>query len=170
MGMLSSPHFLMEIEMGYCSISDVEVLLSQTITFSTTTEPTKEQVQQFIEKIALEVNAKLQQLYATPITGTESLKLIAFINALGVAAFVDQPIKSSTGEVNREGKDRLFKLYNGYLDDLINNKIILKDAVAASGTLADKVKHSNQATINYDATDFDKSVFVGKNLDSYMNK
>lgn len=88
--------------MGYCSIADVEALLSQTTVFSTATTPTKEQVQQFIEKIAFVINAKLQQLYTTPITGAESLKLISFINSLGAAAFADQPIISSTGDVNRE--------------------------------------------------------------------
>lgn len=142
--------------MSYCSISDVEVLMPQAITFGSTTRPTKAQVQQKIDIIAAEIDARLQGMYNVPITGANSLKILSYVNALGVIAIFDIPVLTSTGELDHEIMDRSRERYKEQLNAILAGEISLSDAVQNTTSPAKSV-HA-----------YDEIAFTKKSLDDFI--
>lgn len=73
--------------MAYCDITDVEAVMQRRESFSSDTEPTDTEVNDFIDKIDAQIkNACRQGGYVLPISGTDDLKMLNLLNSLGAAA------------------------------------------------------------------------------------
>lgn len=143
--------------MRYCQVSDIEALMPQTITFDSTTKPTKTQVEQQTEFVASEMNARLKGIYVLPITGEDTKKILAYINALGTAADIAMPIATASGDTDRSAGENLQKKYESKIQDLLNFRLVLPDAEMQSNLSAVQVIHTN-----------DEIAFTKASLDNFI--
>jgi hypothetical protein len=143
--------------MSYCAVKDVETLMPQDITFTTTSRPTIAQVSQQIDFVAEEMDALLRGLYVLPIFGTKSIRLLAYINALGTAANIDMPIEMSSGETDRSAAKVLRTQYNEKMESLRVRKLVLPDTTQLTNVVSVKVVNAN-----------DETAFTNKSLDSFI--
>ena len=122
----------------YCEQADVEAYdVRPSIVYDGSTRPTATQIAARIELVALEMDARLANIYVVPITGTNSLKIVADINAIGVAWWAAQPVVDNLGATDRKHVDRLKKWFDEKMEALLtpvlSKRINLADATKKTG-------------------------------------
>lgn len=113
--------------MAYCAVADIQKYYRK-IVFSGTSDITNTDVDAFITNADAEIDATLQKFYVTPITGTESLKLMKLISEKLVVGEVDR--------VLREGKAKIDEKEN-YVDFKKEGHDLLKDILKGNIKLID---------------------------------
>lgn len=126
------------------------------LTVSATTAVTTTKLAQFIVDADAEINSRLGVKYSTPISGTESLVMVAMIATFLVKDRVLEITKVKTGDDktsqtgSKSYRDKALDLIN----DIASGKILLTDATLK--TSADGVRsYSND---NSTANIFDRSI------------
>lgn len=101
------------------------------ITFSASTAVTSTQVERFIEEADAEIDAKVGLKYVTPVTGTESLKVLRSISIAIVASRVRAILEVKTADSRTEqavrGGDPA-KVAREKLDQIVKGTLLLSDA------------------------------------------
>lgn len=131
--------------MAYCTVTDVASEF-KSITFSSTTPVTDTEVTNFIAMDEAVINGRLGLKYTVPITGTSSLLIMKKISLLLVVGKVKNlmAVKSGEAKADQGGPgDPYIKQAMDMLDMIVNEDIILKDAVAAAVLGAAKSYLSN---------------------------
>lgn len=97
---------------------------------ATNTVITEEEVTQFITDADIEIDAKLNEYYVTPITGTESLKYINVISKYKVAHIMKTILEAQSENSDRQqdvqtnlGK-KADELLNALLPKIVNGKFV----------------------------------------------
>ncbi len=115
--------------MPYSTKDDVALLLKG-MTFSSITKITDAEVTDMITARDAWIDGKLSEIYQTPITGTESLKILKIISKYFVAAEVVDIVITATGKDNPVAK-RWTDFANQMLDEIISGDLDLSDAARA---------------------------------------
>jgi len=115
--------------MAYATVDDVK-RLNKYREYTATSEVSYSDVESYLDWIAAEIDSKLSRAgYNVPITGTEALKILKLVNALGAAAMAEDaqfmgtqdPGQSRHGEI-------LWQQYHERLNKIVNGEIYLRDA------------------------------------------
>lgn len=132
--------------------------MPQAITFSTTSRPTKQQVERQIDFIAAEIDAKLQSLYELPITDSNSIKILSHINALGTAAAIDMPIATASGETDRSSSKILRDIFEVKMKKLLTLKLLLPGETLLTNISPVSILQAN-----------DETAFTKENIDDFIS-
>jgi hypothetical protein len=118
----------------YSQLSDVQALNSQR-RYDFKSNPTRDQVIQFIEDIAVLMDARLSSLgFTIPVTtGTESLKLLRVICTIGAAAKAEESTYTSQAQVKVVIKPRYVRLWEQFereMERIEANPSLLSDTTS----------------------------------------
>ena len=141
--------------MGYCNPTIVYARNSAR-TFTATSKPATQMVQDFIDDIAAEIDGILRTRgYALPIptTATSSLKLLEHGNALGAAMLVEQAASSG----GQDKDDFATKLWENWKDAIIKGTMDL-DAAIAPGIGEVRSSSTTQATAMFWVGQYEPSI------------
>jgi len=111
--------------MSYCTTTDIQGL-NPTRTYSTTSTPTLIQIQEFIDRIAAEIDVTLQgRGLATPVTTpAELVTFLKQLNSLGAGAMTEQAMFPETrGQMSAPAAQVLWKQYRDGLTYLQNGQL-----------------------------------------------
>ncbi len=114
--------------MAYCTVSDVQARCKK-FTISGTSKPTETEVEGFIDQCAAELDGITATLgYTTPVTGTESLKLLKKANADGAAFYTYNAAFSAVSPNASTLGAEYQEEWKHFLSMLRRGEIILTDA------------------------------------------
>lgn len=125
--------------MAYSTVAQVASEFKN-ITFSATTSITESEVERFIDESDALIDAKLSQVYVTPVTGTVSLLVVQQISIWFSAQRVRdiQMLKTGQNNTNQlDGGKRLDDMAMERLDQILDDELPLPDAtlLQASGAV-----------------------------------
>jgi len=136
--------------MAYSVYTDVASEF-KSVTFSSTTAVTDSEVTEFISQIDAWIDGILYSKYETPITGTESLKILKM---LSIGLTVQRLIPILRVKTGSEGLDQetqsVVTRATDILKEIKSNKIVLSDATARTTNQGFKsFTNDNSDTIDY---------------------
>lgn len=111
--------------MAYATVDQIRSMFRQikisaaTGDDSTETVVTTEDVDEFIEEVESELNAKLSLYYITPITGTESLKIMRRIVRMKVSHIIKGVLEVQDAEKTQDVQADLDKKANKMIETLL---------------------------------------------------
>jgi hypothetical protein len=120
--------------MAYSTVSNIQDEF-KSVTFSASSTPTDTAVGRFITEADAEIDARIGLRYDTPVTGANSIIILRQISIGLVAQRVKDILRITTGSASAEQlhRDRdLAKEARKKLDDIVDGKLLLSDATAAS--------------------------------------
>ncbi len=117
--------------MAYCTSDDVALEFKGIAPWSSSTIPTSDAVDDFIEQSDGLIDARIGVRYSTPVTGTVSLIILKQISIWLVAGRIQNILRVKTGkeEVDQAGGvGSLLTKANKLLDQIAAREVILSDA------------------------------------------
>lgn len=112
---------------AYCTLNDVLELLPNRV-YDASSKPTLQQAENLVIDKALQINGILRSLgYATPLTGSDDVKLLRYINKIGGAYMVETATNQIVGNDN-ESAQEYKEEYGDLITQLRKGELLFTDA------------------------------------------